>query len=251
MSWANFQPTSQPTYLQETLKVINGMIISKKTAQWAAKFIEGSKRIEFADWCYLGNCLDWPRIAFFEWPGIDQPKAFYKCEFNLAFNYVINYYAWEAAAQGITFPEFAAIVATVTHFIDWAAKDYPSFEVRKSQVCGSKPLRRQYFYGLEFNPMTWTRMPTPKGKEVKITVYVDADHAHDLVTRPSVTGILLFINNTPVKWYSKRQNTVESSTCGAGLIALRIATDIIIEFRYKLRMMGIPMSGPSVVLCDC
>ena len=93
-------------------------------------------------------------------------------------------------------------------------------------------------------------MPTPKGKEVKITVYVDADHAHDLVTRRSVTGIILFINNTPVKWYSKRQNTVESSTYGAELVALRIATDIVFEFRYKLRMMGIPLSGPTIMLCD-
>ena len=33
-------------------------------------------------------------------------------------------------------------------------------------------------------------LPTPKGKEVKITIYVDADHAHDLVTQRSVTGIL-------------------------------------------------------------
>ena len=93
-------------------------------------------------------------------------------------------------------------------------------------------------------------MPMPKGKKVQITTYVDADHAHDLVTRRSVTGILLFINNTPVKWYSKRQNTVETSTYGAELVALRIATEIIIEFRYKLRMMGIPLSGPSVALCD-
>ena len=51
-------------------------------------------------------------------------------------------------------------------------------------------------------------MPTPKGKEV----IIDADHAHDVATRRYVAGILLFINNTPVKWYSKRQNTVESST---------------------------------------
>ena len=65
-------------------------------------------------------------------------------------------------------------------------------------------------------------MPTPKGKTVQITTYVDADHAHDQVTRRSVTGILLFVNNTPTKWYSKRQNTVETSTYGAELVALRI-----------------------------
>ena len=42
-------------------------------------------------------------------------------------------------------------------------------------------------------------MPVPKGPPVRITVYKDADHAHDVITRRSVTGILLFLNNIPVK----------------------------------------------------
>ena len=66
-------------------------------------------------------------------------------------------------------------------------------------------------------------MPTPSvGRQVKFTAYVDADDARDPDTRRSVTGILLFINNTPMKWYSKRWNTIESSTYGAELVALRI-----------------------------
>jgi hypothetical protein len=72
-------------------------------------------------------------------------------------------------------------------------------------------------------------MPTPYGRKVRIMVYVDADHAHDVVTHRSVTAILLFINNTPVRWYSKRQRTVETSMYGAELVAARIATDMIIE----------------------
>ena len=55
-------------------------------------------------------------------------------------------------------------------------------------------------------------MPKAKKKAVRITVYVDADHAHDQVTQRSVTGIVLFINGTPVRWVSKRQKTVETST---------------------------------------
>ena len=41
----------------------------------------------------------------------------------------------------------------------------------------------------------------PESKEfwARITVYKDADHTHDLLTQRSVTGILLFINNKPVK----------------------------------------------------
>jgi hypothetical protein len=46
-------------------------------------------------------------------------------------------------------------------------------------------------------------LPASKGPKVRMTVYVDADHAHDLVTRRSITGILVMLNNTPVRWVSK------------------------------------------------
>ena len=49
--------------------------------------------------------------------------------------------------------------------------------------------------------------PTAGAKKAQITIYVDADHAHDQVTRRSVTGIILFVNGTPVRWLSKRQKT--------------------------------------------
>jgi hypothetical protein len=69
-------------------------------------------------------------------------------------------------------------------------------------------------------------LPMSKGLKVRMTVYVDADHAHDLVTRRSITGILVMLNNTPVRWVSKRQKTVETSTYGSELVASRIATEL-------------------------
>jgi len=45
-------------------------------------------------------------------------------------------------------------------------------------------------------------------------------------------------------------NTVESSTFGSEFIALRIATDLIVSLRYKLRMFGMPLTGPANVFCD-
>ena len=93
-------------------------------------------------------------------------------------------------------------------------------------------------------------MPAQKGKPVRITVYVDADHAHDVVTRRSVTGILLMLNNTPIRWISKRQKTVETSTYGSELVAARIATELIMEVRYTLRTMGVPLDGPALMLGD-
>ena len=93
-------------------------------------------------------------------------------------------------------------------------------------------------------------MPKPEGNLATITCYVDADHARDTVTRRSVTGIVLLINNTPVTWMSKRQVTVETSTYGSEMVASRIVVDLIIEHRYKLRMLGIKLEESSVMVGD-
>jgi hypothetical protein len=72
------------------------------------------------------------------------------------------------------------------------------------------------YYWKEFYPdATEERppdIPEPKGTPMNTICYADADHAHDTVTRRSVSGILLFLNGMPVKWYSKRQKTVETSS---------------------------------------
>jgi hypothetical protein len=93
-------------------------------------------------------------------------------------------------------------------------------------------------------------MPEQKGNAVEIACFVDADHAGNMVTRRSETGILIYIQNAPIIWYTKKQNTVESSTFGSEFVALRAARDMIVALRYKLRMFGIPIRGPASVLCD-
>jgi hypothetical protein len=65
-----------------------------------------------------------------------------------------------------------------------------------------------------------------------------------------VTGIILLVNNTPLIWISKRQKTVESSTYGSELVAARIAIDLIIEMRYKFRMLGIQLEKQTVMVGD-
>jgi len=88
------------------------------------------------------------------------------------------------------------------------------------------------------------------GNKVKLTCYVDADHARDQVTRKSVTGIVLLLNNTPLIWLSKRQKTVETSTYGSELVAARIACDLICEWRYKMRMLGCDLEDESWMIGD-
>ena len=93
-------------------------------------------------------------------------------------------------------------------------------------------------------------MPEPRGEMIDISIFVDADHAGNKVTRRSHTGIIIYCNLAPIIWYSKRQNTVETSTFGSEFIALKIATELNDSLRYKLRMFGVPISGPSRVMCD-
>ena len=72
----------------------------------------------------------------------------------------------------------------------------------------------------------------------------------DVKTQLSYTGIIIYCNSSPIIWYHKRQNTVESSTLSLELIGLRIASESIISLRYKLCMFGIPVYGPCNVFCD-
>jgi hypothetical protein len=95
-----------------------------------------------------------------------------------------------------------------------------------------------------------TNKPEPRGKSVVTRCYVDADHAGCLATRRSHTGVLIFVNEAPIIWFSKRQNTVESSTFGSEFIALKQAIDLVEGLRYKLRMMGVPIDETTSIYCD-
>ena len=105
------------------------------------------------------------------------------------------------------------------------------------------------FYGdvLEELP---PKMPTPLGKSVCISCFVDANHAGNVITRRSHTGVIIYVQNAPIIWFSKRQNTVESSSFGSEFVALRIAKDLLVALRYKLRMFGVRVDGPANVFCD-
>ena len=92
--------------------------------------------------------------------------------------------------------------------------------------------------------------PEPLGNPVVMSVFVDASHAGDLATRRSHTGILIYLNKGLVDAYSKKQNTVEMSTFGSELVALRVAMERVKALRIKLRLMGIPMEGPTNIFCD-
>ena len=67
--------------------------------------------------------------------------------------------------------------------------------------------------------------PVPLGNIVTLMHYMDANLYHDMLNGRSVTGILHFLNKTPIDWYSKKQSTVETATYGSEYVAACVYTD--------------------------
>ena len=59
---------------------------------------------------------------------------------------------------------------------------------------------------------------------------------------------MIFVNMALIIWLSKKQLTVESSVFGAEFVALKHGIEELRALRYKMRMMGVPLTGPSYVL---
>ena len=93
-------------------------------------------------------------------------------------------------------------------------------------------------------------IPEPRGFEPIIRVYVDSDHAGDSITRRSRTGYIVFLNNAPIYWTSKKQGSIETSSFGSEFIAMKSCCEYVRGLRYKLRMLGIPCKAPAYIFGD-
>ena len=76
-------------------------------------------------------------------------------------------------------------------------------------------------------------------------LYVGANLHHDQVTGRAVTACLHLVNATPSHWHTKRQATVGTATFGSEFVAARIATDQIIDLKYTLIYLGVPIRSKS------
>ena len=93
-------------------------------------------------------------------------------------------------------------------------------------------------------------MPEALGNPVRQITFCDSDHAGDQVNRRSRTGVLLYVNRSLITWYSKKQLSVETSSFGSEMVAMKTAVELSLGLRYKLRMMGIPVEGPVHIKGD-
>ena len=89
------------------------------------------------------------------------------------------------------------------------------------------------FYGTEKEEMP-PKMPAPQRISARVSCFVDADHAGNVVTRGSHAGILVFVNNSFISWFSKHQNAVKCSTLGSEFVVLRISVEQLEALRYDV-----------------
>ena len=123
----------------------------------------------------------------------------------------------------------------------------PRLDAKMFNGSTSEKFREHYRDAKEEVPM---RIPKSRGRSIHMTAFVDASHGANKVNRRSYTGFIIFINRAPIIWYSKRQNTVESSTFSSEFIAMKTCMESIIAMRYKLRMLGVPIDEPADILYD-
>ena len=85
---------------------------------------------------------------------------------------------------------------------------------------------------------------------MRISSFVDACLGYCKVTGKSITGIIHLVNQTPVKFFCKLQNTVETTTYGSEFVAAKQCAEQVRELQETLRMMGIPIEKSAWMLGD-
>ena len=81
-------------------------------------------------------------------------------------------------------------------------------------------------------------------------MFLDSDNAGDKVSHRSYIGFMMYVNTALVQWISKKQSTDKKSVFGSKFVALKHGIEALQGLRYKLRMMGIPISSPSYIYGD-
>ena len=84
------------------------------------------------------------------------------------------------------------------------------------------------------------------GRPVYFGCFINVYHGGNVITRRLHSWIFLFVNDALINSFSKLQITVKLSLFGSELVALRIERGMIVKIRIKLKLFGVPLSGPEI-----
>ena len=100
----------------------------------------------------------------------------------------------------------------------------------------------------EFKNTFHENSPEPRGLVFTHRPSVDSYHTGDCITRISITGFIVWLNNTPIHWYSNNQGSCEIQSFASEFITMNQCCEYLKGLRYKLRMMGISVDLPLYFL---
>ena len=83
-----------------------------------------------------------------------------------------------------------------------------------------------------------------------LSAYCDVDWAGDPLDRKSITGMVVFLGNSPITWSAKKQLTVARSSTEAEYRALATTAAELSWLRMILKDLGIFLSLPPMLWCD-
>jgi hypothetical protein len=70
-------------------------------------------------------------------------------------------------------------------------------------------------------------------------VFMDSYHVHNKVTRRPVTGMMIFVGQTPIYFSSKQQGVVRTLPYGAEFCVFRHAAEETLLLPHILHWMGV------------
>jgi len=94
--------------------------------------------------------------------------------------------------------------------------------------------------------LTYNGQSSMNSDTMELTAYADADHANKENNRKSIYGFIIYLNQCPISWLSKRQSIVANSTCEAEYIAIS-ETARELKWIYQLLMeMNLNIKTPTL-----
>lgn len=105
---------------------------------------------------------------------------------------------------------------------------------------------RNILYYLHKNKEFYIDLTRDKGSTtMSITAYSDASFANEK-NRRSRTGFIIYANGTPIRWKSKMQSLVTTSTFESEYVALSHTTNEVIWFKGLFKELGIKANIPKI-----
>lgn len=102
----------------------------------------------------------------------------------------------------------------------------------------------QYLKGSLYIGITYTK------REMVLKSFSDVDWAGDPNDRRSTTGLVMFLDNNPISWPSKKQQTVSRSSTQAEYKAYSFTATELDWIKQILHFMGIKIRYTLVLFCD-